>query len=234
MKSKEINQNNQSIYCYPGTSVLVNKRNIKDKTELHKMENMLVNYRLAEVISGKGTFKRDLTIAHYVELHKYLFNDLYEFAGELRQEFTNKTNDEVGEEGIRIYCNPDFIYLRLDEHLKQMKKEAVRIYSREQLVTFLATNYMELYYIHPFREGNSRTLREFLREYVELMDKLLIKFGNFKLEYSSLTDEDRKNFIRATVWNTLNDEEKQSKSITLLENIFSKCLIEYEIGEKTK
>lgn len=234
MKNKEINQDNQSIYCYPGTSILINKKNIKDKIELYKIENMLVNYKLAELIAGKEPFRRDLTYTHYTELHRYLFNDLYEFAGELRQEFTNKTNDEVGEPGIRIYCNPDFIYERLNEQLIKMKKEAVRIENRVQFISFLANSYMELYYIHPFREGNSRTLREFLREYVELMDKLLIKFGNFKLVYSNLTDDDRKNLIRATIWNISNEKEKQEKSIPLLEMIFSKCLIEYEIGEKIK
>ena len=104
MKTKEINPSNQSIYCYPGTSVLINNRNIMDKKELLQLEKMLVNYNLTELILGKGDFKRDLTYNHYLAIHRYLFESLYPFAGKLREEFTNKTNDEIeGEEGIRIY-----------------------------------------------------------------------------------------------------------------------------------
>lgn len=232
MKEKIITENNQSIYCYPGTSILINKKNIMDKEQLHKLENSSVIYKLSKLIEGEEPFRRDLTINHYIALHKYLFGDLYDFGGELRKEFTNKTNDEIeGEEGIRIYCNPDFIYEALNERLITMKKDAVKVKTREELISFLANNYMELYYIHPFREGNSRTLREFLREYVELMNKFIIKFENCEIEYSALDDKDRENFIRATIWNTSNDQEKQKNSIKLLEDVFNKCLVELQ---KTK
>jgi len=232
MKEKIITENNQSIYCYPGTSILINKKNIMNKEQLHELENASVIYKLSQLIEGKEPFRKDLTIEHYISLHKYLFGDLYEFGGELRKEFTNKTNDEIdGEEGIRIYCNPDFIYETLNERLITMKKEAIKVKSKEELISFLASNYMELYYIHPFREGNSRTLREFLREYVELMNKFIITFGNYEIKYSTLNDKDREDFIRATIWNTSKDQEKQKNSIKLLENIFNKCLVEIQ---KTK
>ena len=229
MKTKEINPSNQSIYCYPGTSVLINNRNIMDKKELLQLEKMLVNYNLTELILGKGDFKRDLTYNHYLAIHRYLFESLYPFAGKLREEFTNKTNDEIeGEEGIRIYCNPDFIYDALNERLKLMKKQAVKVKSKDQLLDFLADNYMKLYYIHPFREGNSRTLREFLREYVELMDQLLFDFGHYRFEYGNLTDECRDNFTRAVIWNTSTDSQKQKDSLPLLRQAIAQCLVEYE------
>ena len=85
---------------------------------------------------------------------------------------------------------------------------------------------MELYFIHPFREGNSRTLREFLREYVELMNKFIIKFADVSIEYNELDDIDRDNFIRATIWNISKDEQKQQNSMKLLNDIFDKCLIQ--------
>lgn len=227
MKEKIITEDNQSIYCYPGTSVLINKLNIKDKEKLLKIENMSVIYKLSELIEGKEPFRKDLTIDHYLALHKYLFGDLYDFGGELRKEFTNKTNDEIeGEEGIRIYCNPDFIYDALKDRLNIMKRKAIEVKDREELINFLSENYMELYFIHPFREGNSRTLREFLREYVELMNKFIIKFADVSIEYNELDDIDRDNFIRATIWNISKDEQKQQNSMKLLNDIFDKCLIQ--------
>lgn len=229
MKEKNITDDNQSIYCYPGTSILKNKMNIMDKELLYKIENILVIYKLAHLISGGGVtpFRKDLTINHYIELHKYLFGDIYEFGGELRKEFINKTNNEIdGEEGIRIYCDPNFIYDALKERLNIMKRDAVKVKNREELINFLSENYMELYFIHPFREGNSRTLREFFREYVELMNKYIIDFADVSIEYEQLDDIDRKNFIKATIWNISKDKEKQKNSTKLLNNIFDKCLLE--------
>lgn len=227
----QINENNQSIYCYEGTSILINKKDIKDKAELKKTENLLTTYKLAKIISDESDFKRDLSLDHYLAIHRYLFDEIYPFAGQLRQEFTNKKNDAEGldEEGIRIYCNPDFIYICMTEQLDKMKREVRQIESREDIVDFLTRNYFELYYIHPFREGNSRVLREFLREYVEIMNSLLFTFGDFELKYSLLEKQDHENLTRSIIWNTSKDREKQEKSYGMLREVFNKCVIEKEI-----
>lgn len=230
MKNPEINELNQSIYCYPGTSILINNKDIKDKTELLELERIYVTYKLARLIQGEKPFVRNLTIEHYLNIHKYLFGDLYPFAGELRKEFTNKKNDEIeGEEGLRIYCDPDFIYTCLNDRLNMMKRQVREIYSRQSLIKFLSTNYMELYYIHPFREGNSRTLREFLREYVEILNEKVIRFGNFELDYTKLNEIENKNFTKAVIWNTSNNIEKQEQSMKLLEQCFDQCLVESDL-----
>ena len=161
-------------------------------------------------------------------IHRYLFDELYPFAGELRKEFTNKKNNAEGldEEGVRIYCNPDFIYDCLKLQLDKMKREALKIYTKDNLIDFLTRNYFELYYIHPFREGNSRTLREFLREYVEIMNKLLFTFGQFELAYTELEKEDAEKITRAVIWNTSENIKKQDQSYSILREVFEKCLIE--------
>lgn len=229
--NKNIDETNQSIYCYEGTSILINKNDIRDKEVLANVENILVTVKLARLIeSSEGNIllkNNDFSLEHYLELHKYLFGDLYEFAGKIREEFTNKSNDEIpGETGIRIYCSPNFIYEALKLRLKKMKLESLRVKTREQLISFLSNNFMELYFIHPFREGNSRTLREFLREYVEKKFKDL----NFNIEYSRLNNDDRQNFIKATIWDISKDKEKQKNSINLLNQVFDKCLVEKQIN----
>lgn len=230
MKEQRVDDTNQSIYCYPGTSILINNYDIKDKEKLLELENAIVTYKLAKIICDEQPFSKNLSIDHYFNIHKYLFEDIYPFAGKIREEMTNKKNTEIkGEEGIRIYCAPKHIYECLNERLTLMKKEARNIYTREGLINFLAKNYLELYYIHPFREGNSRTLREFMREYVEIINEKLIRFGNFKIDYSKLNNIDRENFIRAVIWNTSDNIEKQEKSIELLKNCFDICLVEYEL-----
>lgn len=225
---QEINKNNQSIYCYDGTSILINKKGIMDKDKLEKVENMLTTYKLSRIINDESDFERNLTVNHYLAIHRYLFDELYPFAGELRKEFTNKKNDAEGldEEGVRIYCNPDFIYDCLKLQLDKMKREALKIYTKDNLIDFLTRNYFELYYIHPFREGNSRTLREFLREYVEIMNKLLFTFGQFELAYTELEKEDAEKITRAVIWNTSENIKKQDQSYSMLREVFEKCLIE--------
>ena len=225
---QEINKNNQSIYCYDGTSILINKKGIMDKDKLEKVENMLTTYKLSRIINDESDFERNLTVNHYLAIHRYLFDELYPFAGELRKEFTNKKNNAEGldEEGVRIYCNPDFIYDCLKLQLDKMKREALKIYTKDNLIDFLTRNYFELYYIHPFREGNSRTLREFLREYVEIMNKLLFTFGQFELAYTELEKEDAEKITRAVIWNTSENIKKQDQSYSILREVFEKCLIE--------
>lgn len=234
MKNNEITEDNQSIYCYPGTNILINRYDIKNLEKLSKYEDMLVTGKLANLINGEEPFKRDLTIEHYLKLHEYLFAELYPFGGKLRQEFTNKKNSKVeGEEGVRIYCPPEHIYEQLDARLKLMKKLAVKVFTKNDLITFLAEQYMELYFIHPFRDGNSRTIREFLREYVILMNKYILRIKHYKLDYNILPVENRILFDKATVWNISSDEEKQKQSIEILKDVISQCLVEYEI-EKQK
>lgn len=227
----EVNESNQSIYCYKNSNVLINKLGIMDLNLLIATENVLVTFRLAQIIDNRTDFRRNLTIDHYTNIHKHLFQDLYDFAGELRKEFTNKRNDSIDEEGTRIYCNPDFIYTCLKEQLGKMKSEAVRIKNREELLNFITKNYFELYYIHPFRDGNSRTLREFLRQYVEIMSKQLFKFGKFELDYSNFEEIDNTELTRALVWNISGDLSKQEKSVDHLKQIFDKCLIEQKYNK---
>lgn len=236
MEKQKIDEANQSIYCYPGTSILINNKNIMDKEKLLEIENAVVTYKLTKLICNEQPFSKNLSIEHYFNIHRYLFEDIYPFAGKVREEMTNKKNLEIeGEEGIRIYCAPNYIYECLNERLNTMKIEARKIYTREGLINFLAKNYLELYYIHPFREGNSRTLREFMREYVEIMNEKLIRFGNFNIDYSKLGDIDRENFVKAVIWNTSNDQKKQEESMELLKRCFDLCLIEEQLfSEKSR
>jgi len=66
-------------YLYPGTNVLRNKENIRDKAELEEFERRAARSR-AE------TLPHDLPITAdgYREIHRYLFQDVYDWAGKDR------------------------------------------------------------------------------------------------------------------------------------------------------
>jgi len=73
----------QDPFCYPGTSVLINRLDIRDPVQLADTERKLVA-RQAE------KHPADFTISYtgYKALHRHLFGDLYEWAGKSRAELT--------------------------------------------------------------------------------------------------------------------------------------------------
>ncbi|ERI11360.1 toxin-antitoxin system, toxin component, Fic domain protein [Aneurinibacillus aneurinilyticus ATCC 12856] len=72
----------QCPYCYPGTEVLKNKFNIRNEKKLSDLEKMSTLIRDAELVETpiKGLF--DLN--HLQKIHRYLFRDIYDFAGKTR------------------------------------------------------------------------------------------------------------------------------------------------------
>ena len=198
----------QSKCCYPGTNVLINKADIKDFKELENIDRLQTTYVLSKLYLEpiKGNFD----IEHLKAIHKVLFNELYPFAGEFRFE-------NISKDGIP-FCRPEIIYMYLNNLLKEMKNQSTKITTEEELVHFLAYFYSEINLVHPFREGNGRTLREFLREYVLELNKS-IRFGQYELDFSKLTEIDKKVHILGCI------ESARTGSLDYLEQFFSTCLV---------
>ena len=68
--------------CYPGTTVLINKLDIRDEWVLSQVEADLTKLRISqwELNPLADTFD----FAHYKAVHTYLFGDLYDWAGQIR------------------------------------------------------------------------------------------------------------------------------------------------------
>ena len=70
-------------YCYPGSPVLINKLNIREPASLAAAEREITSLKLAGAkarpIQGR------LGFAHLRSIHRYLFEDIYSWAGELRE-----------------------------------------------------------------------------------------------------------------------------------------------------
>lgn len=172
--------NPQSKYCYPGTDVLINKLDIKNREILERVERDYSTYRLSQIYLR--TFTGNFDIQHYLDIHKYVFEDIYEFAGKIR-------NENISKGGV-LFCRNEFIYPYLKETLMNMKKDLSKVNDKETLLTYLAHYYGELDIIHPFREGNGRVQREFFRQYMEYIREKK-PFLDYKIEYSRWTKEDK-------------------------------------------
>lgn len=165
--------------------VLRNKLGIWDEDSLNEAERMITSYKLANLYlsTGAQTFDAD----HLKSIHKYLFEDIYPFAGEFRKENISKKI---------TFCLVQFIEPELDRALKNAMKVVPKLVNREALLRFVTEFYSDLDMIHPFREGNGRTEREFMRQYIDFVCKKN-NLEQYYLDYSLI--EDREAYIDAVV-----------------------------------
>ena len=150
--------------CYPGSDVLVNKYDIRDKELLEKFEIQKVVARLLGLDLKPTRISYTYDSTHLVNIHKYLFGDIYEWAGTFRKENLYKS-ERVLSGGSAEYAD----YREIESRLKFLLQEYKGIdwveeaKNRDMIAEFL----LELWSIHPFREGNTRTCITFLWHYLK-------------------------------------------------------------------
>ena len=69
-------------HCYPGTTVLINKLDIRDQEKLNEAELFIVSVKSLQF--EMEPFPEDLDFAYYKRLHQFLFGELYDWAGSVR------------------------------------------------------------------------------------------------------------------------------------------------------
>ena len=143
-----------SIYCYPDSDVLVNKLNIHDNKKLATVERKLVLLKLYTLRQNKNISNFD--IHHFLSIHKFLFEDIYPFAGKIRSEDIAK--------GSFRFAKWEYIEDELRKLLDKLSKDNLKNLSKEEMAKKLAYYMSELKVLHPYREGNGRTIREFIRQ----------------------------------------------------------------------
>ena len=144
----------QSIYCYPDSNVLKNKLNIRDNKLLKTAEEEITLIKQMELL--KNPIKGNFSKAHLMNIHKFIFDDIYPFAGKIRREQISKADT--------MFYPPNLIDRELDKVFAKIKeKNMLRETDEEKVFDNLAYVMAELNIIHPFREGNGRSIREFIR-----------------------------------------------------------------------
>lgn len=146
--------------------LLENKLGIKDYIELAKVEEKITKIRAIKLFeTGKleeievGTFKG------LAKIHKYLFDEIYEFAGKIRNANISKGNFRFA----------SVMYLK--DALKQIDKMPQSNFDE------IIEKYIEMNVAHPFREGNGRSTRIWL-------DAILKKEIGRVVDWSKVNKED--------------------------------------------
>lgn len=160
------------IYCYPGTNVLKNKLGIQEQERLRTFERKLTMLRLLDLVDKPINGMFDLK--HLQAIHKYIFQDIYDWAGEIRKVDIAKEN---------MFCNVLFIERQADEIFRKLRKEKyLADLKQEELAKRLAYFFSEINALHPFREGNGRSQREFIR--------CLAKKNGYIISFANISEKD--------------------------------------------
>ena len=145
-----IDPNNQ--YTYPNSTVLINKQNITNIEEAYRNEHLFVTRRLADL---RLKTIEVYSISDILAIHKYLFQDVYAWAGQFRKVNISKNGNPFM--SIQSFSTAQVYINRLIHTYYQTAN------SKDEIIKQLAKILDNLNYFHPFREGNGRTQREVIR-----------------------------------------------------------------------
>lgn len=159
--------------CYDGTTCLINKFDIKDENILKDLETTVTFGKITEY--SLNPLFNTFDVNHYKAIHKYLFEDIYDWAGEYRTvDMSKKGTSFAKAESIDELMTKCFARLQNNNCFQDLDFDDFV----DNIVDFYCVTNM----IHPFREGNGRTQRLFLTQ--------LINLNNYSVDFSEIdTDE---------------------------------------------
>lgn len=133
--------------------ILHNLANIENEKVLIAFESLKVTKRVEELIENPFKIKNSNSL---LKIHHHLFQDVYEWAGNVRTVNISKDGKQFFE-GERFHIG--FVYIdNLINDYRKIKKG-----KNLELAQKLAEILDNVNFLHPFREGNGRTQREFIR-----------------------------------------------------------------------
>jgi cell filamentation protein len=137
-------------YCYPGTTVLKNKLDIRRQELLDEFETEMTDLRAAEPLPP-GNLDYD----HYRAIHRHLFQDVYDWAGAPRTVRISK--------GVNPFCYPEYIGAQAENLFGQLADDRyLQGLNNEEFARQAAHILAELNAVHAFRDGNGRAQLTFL------------------------------------------------------------------------
>jgi cell filamentation protein len=140
-------------YTDPNTGLLRNLQDITDSDVLLFFESSAVTKRLKELYENPIKINN---INSLFKIHKHLFQDIYVWAGK-------KRTVEISKDGKQFFPTSHFnnAFRYIDQIIVEFKK--IPKNNKKLIAEKLAEILDNINYLHPFREGNGRTQREFLR-----------------------------------------------------------------------
>ena len=183
--------------------LLNNKLGINDARELAHEEERLTKKRALELYDNKILDTFDVgTFAGLKAIHGYLFQDVYDFAGQMR-------NVNIAKGNFRFAP-----VLYLDSALKSIDTMP------QDTFDHIIEKYVEMNVAHPFREGNGRSTRIWLNAILKKELDMVIDWSQvdkedylFAMERSVVRDKEIKALLKAALTTKINDRQVYMKGI---------------------
>ena len=149
---------NSDPHLYPDVDVLQNKKGIKNQKELDALESDIIPLRIMALR------KKDLTIESVFDIqkiHKFLFDPIFTWAGEFRKITMYKREPILN--GYSVDYTPcDYIKKEMDDLEEKFQTTQWKKLTNKSRIKKASEITQELWQIHCFREGNTRTVALFL------------------------------------------------------------------------
>lgn len=152
----------RDIYLYDDIDVMNNKLNIKNKEELEKAEADITYIKLLDI--DRATANGVFNLKHLKAIHKYMFEDIYEWAGEIRTVNIEKSEKLLNGMSVE-YCDYSLIERECKNTLHSLKTIEWGKLSYDDKIEYFAKYTGRLWQIHPFREGNTRAIITFMTQF---------------------------------------------------------------------
>ena len=182
---------------------LENKLGIKSSAELAREEERISKKKAVELFENGMLEKLEAgKFQTLCEIHKYLFDDIYDFAGKIRTVNLSKGN----------FRFEPLMYL--ETAIKNVDKMPQNTFDE------IVEKYVEMNIVHPFREGNGRSMRIWLdmmlkKQIGQVVDWSKIEKEDYlmAMERSPIKDIEIKYILNAALTDQINDREIYMKGI---------------------
>ena len=182
---------------------LENKLGIKSSAELAREEERISKKKAVELF--ENGMLENLEAGKFqtlCEIHKYLFDDIYDFAGKIRTVNISKGNFRFAP------------LMYLETAIKNVDKMPQNTFDK------IVEKYVEMNIVHPFREGNGRSMRIWLdmmlkKQIGQVVDWSKIEKEDYlmAMERSPIKDIEIKYNLKAALTDQINDREVYMKGI---------------------
>ena len=177
----------------------------------NELECDLVSTRIVELLQ-ENNFELSIDYLKYV--HKYLFQDIYEFAGEFRKVDFSKHERILNNDSV-AYGDHKLLEQSLDYDITLEKNKNYNEMNIVDVINNITDFSSRIWQIHPFREGNTRTTAIFIEKY-------LVSLG-YNVDNTLFKDKSvyfRNALVRSNYFNNyLNIKEDNSFLIKFYENL---------------